>query len=185
MTSVEGRLRYLEDLEAIRALDARYCRVLDAGDWDALVALFTDDGEFVGLGRARGHDELRAFFGGLAGPDGRGLTAFWHHVTNLEITFDEEGPTGPDRAWAQSLLWQPCVLDGVAHIAAGHYHDTLARGADGSWRYQRKQVSFDYFSPLVDGWSPGRFSLPAAAAATASATAATQSTSSVPHGCPP
>lgn len=29
------RIARLEDLEAIRSLDARYCRHLDDGDWDA------------------------------------------------------------------------------------------------------------------------------------------------------
>lgn len=63
-----------------------------------------------------------------------------------------------------SLLWQPCVVGGVAHIAAGHYRDTLVRKPDQLWRYQRKQVSFDYFTPLADGWDHHRYSLAAAAA---------------------
>lgn len=36
MTTVEERLARLEDLEAIRALDAEYCRTLDAYDWTSL-----------------------------------------------------------------------------------------------------------------------------------------------------
>ncbi|MDN5747160.1 MAG: nuclear transport factor 2 family protein [Pseudonocardia sp.] len=155
MGEVEQRIARLEALEAIRALDARYCRVLDDGDWDSLVSLFTDDGEFVGLSRARGHGELRTFFAGLA--DG-GLTAFWHHVTNLEIALD-----GPDTARARSFLWQPCVQDGVPHIAAGRYLDMLRR-VDGTWRYATKQVTFDYFVPLTDGWDHGRFTVASAAA---------------------
>lgn len=149
------RVARLEALEAIRDLDARYCRALDDGDWDALVSLFTDDGEFVGLCRARGHTELRTFFAGLGAA---GLTAFWHHVTNLEITLD-----GPDSARAQSFLWQPCVQDGVPHIAAGRYTDALRR-VDGVWRYVTKQVSFDYFVPLTEGWDHGRFTVASAAA---------------------
>ncbi|MDI2030227.1 nuclear transport factor 2 family protein [Saccharopolyspora sp. TS4A08] len=149
------RLSRLEALEAIRDLDARYCRALDDGDWDALVSLFTEDGQFVGLSRATGPAELRAFFTGLADS---GLTAFWHHVTNLEITLD-----GEETARARSFLWQPCVQDGVAHIAAGRYVDSLRR-VDGSWRYARKQVSFDYFVPLTEGWDHGRFTVASAAA---------------------
>ncbi len=155
MTDLEQRIARLEAIEAIRDLDARYCRALDDGDWDTLVTLFTDDGEFVGLSRARGHAELRAFFAGLADA---GLTAFWHHVTNLEISLD-----GPDTARASSFLWQPCVQDGVPHIAAGRYTDTLRRVGD-TWRYVAKQVSFDYFVPLTDGWDHGRFTVDSAAA---------------------
>lgn len=153
MNTVEQRLRRLEDVEAIRHLDATYCRLLDTADWDGLVGLFAPGGEFVGLASVRGHDELRRFFSSL---DHSGLTAFWHHVGNHEITVDG------DSAEVRSALWQPCVQDGVPHIAAGRYLDHLVR-LDGQWRYRRKQVSFDYFAPLAEGWDHGRFSVPSAA----------------------
>ena len=35
MSGLEQRIARLEALEAIRDLDARYCRTLDDGDWDA------------------------------------------------------------------------------------------------------------------------------------------------------
>lgn len=171
--ALEARLARLEDLEDIRALDARYCRVLDAGDWDTLVSLFTSDGEFVGLGHARGHGALRRFFASLADD---GLTAFWHHVSNLEITLaaerDEHGHA-PD-AEATSLLWQPCVHHGEPHIAAGRYHDTLTRDPARGWLYRRKRVSFDYFCPLHEGWGPARFTLSAAAVTHRPTTIATE-----------
>jgi hypothetical protein len=55
------------------------------------------------------------------------------------------------------------VQDGVPHIAAGRYTDTLRR-IGGEWRYVSKQVSFDYFVPLGDGWDHGRFTVASAAA---------------------
>ncbi|MGH3435624.1 MAG: nuclear transport factor 2 family protein [Sciscionella sp.] len=154
MNDVEARLRRVEDIEAIRALDAEYCRILDDGDWDALVELFTADGDFVGLGRASGHAELHAFFSGLAG---EGLTAFWHHVTNLEIEI------AGDTAHVRSFLWQPCVLHGEPHVAAGRYADDLVRTERG-WRYRGKHVTFDYFAPAAEGWDRGRFTLDSARA---------------------
>lgn len=87
-----------------------------------------------------------------------GLTAFWHHVTNLEISLD-----GPDTATARSFLWQPSVQDGAAHTAAGRDTDRVRR-IDGAWRYATKQVSFDYFVPLAEGWDHGRFTVASAAA---------------------
>ncbi|ASR04953.1 nuclear transport factor 2 family protein [Gordonia rubripertincta] len=150
-----ARLTRLEDLEAIRALDARYCRHLDDGNWDELMALFTDDGEFDGLSNPRGKTEMRAFFAGLA--DG-GLTSFWHFITNLEIEIDGDG------AVAKSFLWQPCVLDGVASIAAGRYNDELVK-QDGQWLYRVKKVRFHFFGPLTDGWDENQFALDSARAA--------------------
>jgi ketosteroid isomerase-like protein len=160
VTGLEERLRRLEeavarhdDLEAVRTLDAAYCRLLDDGDWPALAQLFTDDGVFDGLSRVQGRADLVSFFAGLAGS---GLTAFWHHVSNLEVSVDG------DRASVRSLLWQPCVVDGVPHVAAGRYADELVRTSAG-WRYRRKQVRFTYWAPLAEGWDRDRFSLASAA----------------------
>lgn len=155
MDDAERRLARVEDVERIRRLDAEYCRLLDDGRWDELVALFTGDGVFDGLSRVQGHPALRAFFAGLA--DG-GLTAFWHYVTNLEVDVDG------DAARARSFLWQPCVLDGRAFVAAGRYDDRLRR-VGGEWRYAVKAVRFHYFCPADEGWAPGRFALEAARAA--------------------
>jgi ketosteroid isomerase-like protein len=119
---VEERLRRLEDLEAIRALDARYTRVLDANDRDGLMDRFTPDGEFHGLDHTKGHDELRPFFAGLVAG---GLTQFWHHVSNLEIDLDGE------TARLSSLLWQPCVQGRRAVRRAGRYTDVVVRTASG------------------------------------------------------
>jgi ketosteroid isomerase-like protein len=147
-----ARLRRMEDIEAIRTLDAVYCRLLDDGDWPGLVELFAPDGCFDGLRVVTGRAELLAFFGGLADA---GLTAFWHHVSNLEVTVDG------DTAAVTSLLWQPCVVDGVAQVAAGRYADRLVRTAAG-WRYALKQVRFAYWAPLAEGWDQHRFALEAA-----------------------
>jgi ketosteroid isomerase-like protein len=155
MTSLEARVRRLEDTEAIRTLDAAYCRLLDDGDWPALVELFTPDGTFDGLSVVTGRPGLLAFFGGLA--EG-GLTASWHHVSNLEIS------VAGDRAEVRSLLWQPCVVDGAPHVAAGRYADRLLRTGDG-WRYEVKQVRFFYWAPLAEGWDFHRFALESAHAA--------------------
>ena len=83
MADLQRRIAVLEDREAIRELDARYCRYLDQGQWDELADCFTPDGTFDGLSVVRGRSDLVRFFAGLA--DG-GLTTFWHHISNLEIT---------------------------------------------------------------------------------------------------
>jgi ketosteroid isomerase-like protein len=156
VSTLEDRVRRLEDVEAIRGLDARYCRLIDTADWSGLVSLFTPDGTFDGLQTINGQENLLTFFGGLAG----GGMRWWHHVGNHEIE------VAADTADVRSMLWQPCVVDGLAHIAAGRYTDRLVRTADG-WRYERKQVRFDYWGPLTDGWDQHRFGFaPARVAAT-------------------
>jgi uncharacterized protein (TIGR02246 family) len=154
VTTLEERLRRLEDLEAIRAVDAAYTRAIDTGDWPGLASLFTPDGTFDGLQRVSGRQALLAFFSGLAVSGMR----FWHHVSNYEILIVA------DTATVRSMLWQPCVVHGVPHVAAGRYRDRLVRTSDG-WRYVLKQVRFDYWAPLAEGWDHHRFGFPPAAAA--------------------
>ena len=57
---IETRLRRLEDLQAIGQLFIDYGQYLDAGDLDAYVSLFAEDGEVrLGpLGKARGRDAI-------------------------------------------------------------------------------------------------------------------------------
>lgn len=152
MGTLKERITRLEDIEAIRHLDAEYCRHLDDGNWDALMDLFTEDGSFDGLAHPVGKDEMRAFFAGLGAA---GLTAFWHFITNLEIDVDG------DAAVVRSFLWQPCVSDGNTAVAAGRYLDRLVK-VDGRWLYRVKQVRFHFFGPLAQGWDENRFAVESA-----------------------
>ncbi len=155
-TDLEARIRRLEDIEDIRQLRARYCQYLDDGRWDELAELFTAGGAFVGLSTVRGRDQLREFFADLQ----RGsLSAWWHFSSNETVTVDG------DRAWGQTWLHQPCVVDGESHIAAGRYRDEIVRESDGVWRFAERAVSFFFWAPLASGWAPGRIEWPPAAVA--------------------
>lgn len=154
---LDRRLRRLEDAHEIGQLRARYCQCLDDGRWDELAGLFTEDGAFVGLATARGRAELRAFFAGLQdGP----LTAWWHFSANETVTVD--GDTAAGETW----LFQPCVVDGEAQVAAGRYRDRMVRDPAAGWLFAERAVTFFFWSPLTEGWGPGKFGFaPAAAAA--------------------
>ena len=60
--AAEHRLRRLEDREAIRELIARYGPLADAGEAQALAALWSEDGEYDvgGFGIARGRPAIAA-----------------------------------------------------------------------------------------------------------------------------
>ena len=64
-------------------------------------------------------------------------------------------------ATVRSLLWQPCVVDGVPHVAAGRYADELTHAGEG-WRYRVEQVRSSYWAPLAEGWDQHRFALESA-----------------------
>lgn len=153
---LRARIRKLEDIHEIGQLRARYCQFLDDGRWDDLVQLFTPDGAFTGLSEVRGREQLREFFPGLQeGP----LSAWWHFSANETVTVD--GDTAHGETW----LYQPCVVDGQAHIAAGRYRDSIERQADGTWLFTERAVSFFFWVPVTENWAPGRMGWPPAEAA--------------------
>jgi ketosteroid isomerase-like protein len=146
-SDLETRIRRLEDIHEIGQLRARYCQYLDDGRWDELARLFTEDGAFVGLSTARGTDELRTFFAELRKGS---LTSWWHFSSNETVEIDG------DRAWGQTWLLQPCVVDGEAQIAAGRYTDDVRRQPEGRWLFAERKVTFFFWGPLADGWDAGR-----------------------------
>ncbi|HVV08869.1 nuclear transport factor 2 family protein [Amycolatopsis sp.] len=155
MDRLEARLRRLEDVHEIGQLRARYCQYLDDGRWAELAALFTEGGAFVGLSTARGREALREFFPGLQ----RGsLSAWWHFSANE--TIDVDGDTASGETW----LYQPCVVDGEAHIAAGRYRDLLERHGK-RWLFAERRVTFFFWVPTSQAWGPGAIGWPPAAGA--------------------
>ena len=62
---LEKRITRLEDLESIKQLKAMYCTICDDDhDYNRITTIFTDDAiwEGRGIGKAEGHDEIRALF---------------------------------------------------------------------------------------------------------------------------
>jgi hypothetical protein len=116
----------VDDIEAIKVVQARYCRAADTRDWDLLRTTVTDD------------------FSCDTGPGGLGATVGWEafltrmrsveivtvHVAllpEIELTSDSTA-TG---IWAaQSLARTP---DGLTVETFGHYHNEYVK-TDGAWR---------------------------------------------------
>ena len=126
-------LEQLVAIEQIKALKARYFRLVDTKAWDEFEALFTPDAPLV-IAEARPEaftprtltDLLRAHYG-------RCVTV--HHGHMPEITID-----GTDRAsgvWAMDdqrfFAADDPSAPFAAAIGAGHYHETYALTVDG-WR---------------------------------------------------
>ena len=67
---LEAKVQELTDREAIRDLRYRYHEYVNEGKFAQIPSLFTDDGEldFAHLGKAKGPEELKRFFGALNEP---------------------------------------------------------------------------------------------------------------------
>lgn len=120
-----------DDLEAIRQLKARYFRLMDEKDWDALADVFTDDVEMDMRGEGselvQGRDAYMPFIREVLD----GVTTVHHgHMPEIMIT----SPTTATGVWAmEDKLWWPPGSP-IAHLHGyGHYHETYER-TDGVWR---------------------------------------------------
>jgi uncharacterized protein (TIGR02246 family) len=119
----------VDDLEAIRQLKARYFRLMDTKDWDAMRSVFTDDVVIdttaSGGSVVTGADAFIAF---LRETIGDAVTVHQGHMP--EITTTSESTASGVWALHDIVIFPTGVrLDGY-----GHYHETYAKGADGEWR---------------------------------------------------
>jgi hypothetical protein len=120
----------LVDLELLRQLKHRYCRLLDTKQFDALGALFVEDG-------------TASYGGGAITLTGRGdIVAFLHRamgsdqiLTSHLVGHPELELTGPDTATGSWALQDVVVQEehGVAIRGASYYQDRYVRTSDG-WR---------------------------------------------------
>ena len=126
-----------DELEEIRQLKARYCRMLDTKDWQGWRDVFTDD--VVGV---MDHAVSVGGADGQTGPPREGADVFvpWvrslidacvtvHHVHSPEISLTSDATA--KGIWAmEDIVESP---DGWLLHGAGHYHETYAK-VNGQWR---------------------------------------------------
>lgn len=125
----------LVEIESIKQLKARYCRLLDTKDWSAWRAIFTDDflsdTSEAGGKVIEGADEFVAF-------TRRSLrnqaTVHQVHAPEIEVT----SATTARGVWALEdvVRFGPAVnLRGY-----GHYHETYDK-AEGQWRIKSSKLT--------------------------------------------
>lgn len=140
-STVESRLRVLEDREEITRLLLDYGRHLDARDFKAYSSLFATDGEWVGgFGSVSGPANIQAFMEKNMGtaPNRAGN---YHLLSNFVITVRGDTATAWSR-WAFVVPGQ----SGAVVAQAGRYDDTLVR-ENGRWRFKRRVASNDTAPP--------------------------------------
>ncbi|WP_328392733.1 nuclear transport factor 2 family protein [Nocardia sp. NBC_00416] len=125
----------MDDYEAIRALKARYFRLMDTKDWSGFRQLFCDDvvidvsgsgGEVI-----TGADVFVDFLTDRIGP---AVTIHHGHTPEIELLT----PTTAQGIWAMEdrLTWP----DGTRVHGFGHYHENYEK-VDGSWRIRSQRLT--------------------------------------------
>lgn len=151
MTTLEARIRRLEDIEAIKQLKALYCEICDDGhNPDRITTVFASDGVWEGnAGTAIGHAEIRTLFETF-----RNIMGFTQHMTmNPRINVDGDVATG---TW---YFFGPFTYreNDQAKWQAARYEEDYRR-VDGEWKIQHLRIvppgmSVDY----EKGWGASRY----------------------------
>ena len=145
----------LKDIEAIKQLKARYCRLLDAKDWTAWREIFTDD--FVsdtteaGGKLMTGADDFIAMVRKFLGKP-KQVTVHQVHAPEIEMT----SPTTARGIWALEDFVRFAM--GLNLRGYGHYQETYEK-VDGQWRIKyskltrlREDLVTPFFSIYVSNW---------------------------------
>lgn len=126
--SIAERLRTLEDREAIRDLIARYGPLADAGDPQAVAALWSEDGSYTvgGMGEARGRSAIAAL---ISGPMHQSLL--------------DDG--------CAHVLTSPAI-DLAGDSAVARCHSVVFRHEDGEWAAVRVSANRWELARTSAGW---------------------------------
>jgi uncharacterized protein (TIGR02246 family) len=137
MTSVEERLKRLEDVREIHQLFVDYGAHLDAGRFDEYAALFSEEGEIsLGpMGHAKGREAIKELMAGtLAGRVG----SSFHIISSPIVQVIGDGATS-------EVMWSVINrdADGQARLSmCGRHRDRLVR-EDGRWRFAHRRGFID------------------------------------------
>ena len=141
-------IQALSDRAEIEQLLARYCHVLDGGDWPALRALFTLDAsvDYSAFGGPAGDVEaMVAFLQEVAG----GLVGTQHLSGSIAIEID--GDRATVRSAGQVVLTSMADGEGEQNQFIGlWYADRLSRTADG-WRFAHRLQERAWMSAVMPG----------------------------------
>lgn len=143
------------EIESLKQLKARYCRLLDTKDWSTWRNIFTDD--FIsdtsesGGKRIAGADDFIAFVRKSLG--GRHQTTVHQvHAPELELT----SATTAQGIWALEDFVR--FGFGLNLRGYGHYHETYEK-VGGQWRIKsskltrlREDIVTPFFSIFVSDW---------------------------------
>ena len=127
----------LMEIESIKLLKARYCRYLDAKDWDRWQDVFADD--FVSDTTAAGGtiivgvDDFMAYTRNTIGKPSQ-ATVHQVHAPEIELT----SATTARGIWALNDVVR--LIPTLTLHGYGHYHETYEK-IDGQWRIKSSRLT--------------------------------------------
>jgi hypothetical protein len=142
MSDLEQRIAKLEAAEAIRAVFADYCELIDSGRLgDEFGALLSPDAVMRNPNAVEGREAIVAYYENFLGT----VSFSRHHIVNQKIEID--GESARHRAHFLAMLGR----EGKSLLVFGGYDDRLERGGDG-WVISEKVNITRGLTTLEDGW---------------------------------
>jgi hypothetical protein len=149
----------IEDLEALKQLKARYCRLLDMKQWFEWRKLFAEnfvsDTSEAGGRQIEGADEFVSFVRKMLGTR---ITVHQIHAPEIELT----SATTAHGIWALEDIIR--FAPGLNLRGYGHYHESYEK-FEGQWRFKsskltrlREDIVTPIFSITVPDWLRNRIS---------------------------
>lgn len=129
------------------SLLAEYAELIDAGDFDAVGALFADAVITDPAGRtvATGGGEVAALYRTTTRRFDDGTPRTKHLTANTIVELSEDGTEA--RARSYFVVFQQVDDGPLQPIVAGRYHDTLAL-VDGRWHFRERQMIPEMFGDV-------------------------------------
>lgn len=125
----------MDDIESIKQLKGRYCRLMDTKDWSGFRRLFCDDVTMdtteSGGNVITGADDFLSF---LTQVIGDAVTVHHCHTPEIELT----STTTATGIWAMEDMLR--FADGTELHGYGHYHETYRKG-DGGWQIASSKLT--------------------------------------------
>jgi ketosteroid isomerase-like protein len=144
-TTLEQRIRRLEDIENIRRLRNRYHASVNESRYADCRALFTEDAvvELGYLARYEGIDAIDRGFRAMGQRD-RFFIKQFIHGHDVEV----DGETAIGRSYLEARYGR----DGISYIVAGRYDDTYVL-TGGVWKFRSMIMEIFYTVPNTVGWT--------------------------------
>ncbi|WP_150294251.1 nuclear transport factor 2 family protein [Sphingobium estronivorans] len=128
----------MNDATAITNLLYRYAELMDAGDLEAVAALFDKARIKTGDAEVEGSAPMLALWRANVRIYPCGTPRTKHVITNPIVEIDEEAGTATCRSYYTVFQAAPDLP--LQAICAGRYHDAFVR-EDGQWRFSRRDYS--------------------------------------------
>jgi hypothetical protein len=159
ISSVEARLRLMEDRQAIHDVIVRYCRGVDRSDPDLVLAAFHDDAIDNHYGVVLPFREAIGTLKSARTGAPPSKTRSMHNICNILIELD--GDLARCETYVTVIVRIPYEGREMDWMHAGRYVDRFER-RNGEWRIAHRTVvydleRFDEVVPAPDGLSQARY----------------------------